>query len=115
MQCSNCGPFDTEIAIGSPSQLRRIATNVREAVASGVLKYNSFESSRELVGQASFLELDLTKALPDVIRYHFDCPICGKCYGLFVETYHGSGGTWSCTGQLPPNSSFKPNPLRGSA
>ena len=113
MQCSNCEPFDTEIAIGLPGQLLRIIASVREAVAAGVLSYNSFESSRELIDQTSFLDLDLGKALPDVLRYHFDCPSCGKCYGLFVETYHGSGGTWSCTGQLPPNNSFKPTPLRG--
>ena len=115
MQCSNCDQFDTKIAIGSPGQLPRIVASVREAVAADTLRYNSFESSRELIGQASFLDLDLGEALPDVFRYHFDCPICGKRYGLFVETYHGSGGTWSCTGQLPPNNSFKPKPLRGSA
>ncbi len=115
MHCSNCHHFNTEIAICSPSQLVRVAENVQEAVAAGILNYNSYESDRELLGQPSFLDLDLHKRFPDVLRYHFDCAICGRCYGMFVETYHGSGGTWSCTGQLPPNNSFKPKPLRGSA
>jgi len=115
MLCSSCDQFNTEIAIRSPPQLSRVAMSVRQAVAAGVLRYNSFESDRELTEQRLFLELDLQGALPDVLRYQFDCPTCGRCYGLFVETYHGSGGRWSCTGQLPPNNSFKPTPLRGSA
>ena len=115
MHCSNCHEMNVAIAIESPGQLRRIAQSVREAVQTDVLRYNSFESDRELVGQASFLDLDLAAPLPDVVRYHFDCPVCGRCFGLFVETYHGSGGSWSCTGQLPPNNSFKPTPLRGAA
>ena len=113
MHCSNCDQFNAEIAIHSPTQLARVAEAVRAGITSGALRYNSFESDRALIGQASFLGLDFHGPLPDVLRYHFDCPACGMSYGLFVETYHGSGGRWFCTGQLPPNNSFKPSPLRG--
>lgn len=115
MHCGDCESFNAEIAIHSPGQFVRIAEKVRSAVSTGTLEYNSFESSRELFSQPSFLYLDLVAPLPDVMRYHFQCPKCGTCFGLFSETYHGSGGRWFVSGQLPPNNSFKPNPLRGSA
>lgn len=107
MGCERCDAFDTEVAIPTPRVLRSVGEKVREAVHDGTLSYNSFESSRELIGQPSFMELDLSGVLPDVLRYHFDCKRCGNCYGLFVETYHGSGGKWFRTGNLPSNSAFK--------
>ena len=100
MGCAKCDEFDVEIPIQSFSLFLRIANKVRAAVARGTLSYNSFESSRELVGQPSFLELDLGGPLPDVMRYHFHCPSCGTCFGLFVEAYHGSGGKWSRLGKI---------------
>ncbi len=103
MGCERCDPFDTEVAIPTPGVLRSVAEKIRESVRSCTLSYNSFESSRELIGQPSFLDLDLSGTLPDVLRYHFECKHCGNCYGLFVETYHGSGGKWFRTGNLPPN------------
>jgi hypothetical protein len=107
MGCERCGAFDAEVAIQTPEVFRSVAEKVRKAVSEGTLSYNSFESSRELIGQPSFMELDLSSALPDVLRYHFDCKRCGNCYGLFVETYHGSGGKWFRTGKLPSNNAFK--------
>jgi hypothetical protein len=107
MGCERCDAFDAEVAIPTPGVLRSVAERVRAAVDDGTLSYNSFESSRELIGQPSFMELDLSGALPDVVRYHFDCKGCGNCYGFFVETYHGSGGKWFRTGNLPPNYAVK--------
>jgi len=53
MRCENCDQFNTEVAIRSPSDFRRIAGSIRGAIDAGILRYNSFESSRELVGQSS--------------------------------------------------------------
>lgn len=103
MGCERCDAFDTEVAIPTPEVLRTVVQKVREAVQNGTLSYSSFESSRELIGQQSFMELDMAGPFPDVIRYHFGCQRCGNCYGLFVETYHGSGGKWFCLGKLPSN------------
>jgi hypothetical protein len=106
MGCERCDVFDAEVAIPTPGVLRSVAEKVRLAVYDGTLSYNSFESSRWLIGQASFMELDLSSALPDVLQYHFDCKHCGNCYGLFVETYHGSGGKWFRTGNVPTDTAF---------
>lgn len=94
MQCSR-DTFDTEVPIDSSGQLVRIAKKVREAVDSGVLGYNDFHSGRELVGRLSFLAIDPDTSSPDVARYFFECPKCGKRYAMAVETYHGVGGRWS--------------------
>jgi hypothetical protein len=103
MPCASCDQFDIEISIHSPSQLARISGKIQTAIADGVLVYNSFESDRELIGQPSFLTLDVNEPFPDVMRYHFHCPICRDCYALFVETYHGSAGTWSLLKNRPSN------------
>lgn len=103
MTCASCDQFDIEISIQSPIQLARISGKIRTAIADGILAYNSFESDRELIGQPSFLTLEPNGPFPDVMRYHFHCPNCRDCYGLFVETYHGSGGTWSIVKNPPSN------------
>ena len=93
--CELCDEFDTEIQIHGPEQLRRIMKKILEAMNDKKLSYNSFESDRALIGQTSFLQLDISSSLPDVIRYYFDCEKCGNVFGLLVETYHGQGGKWS--------------------
>ena len=110
MSCGNCDQYNTEVTIHSPGQFARLGSKIRAAVVEGALRYNSFESDRELIGQPSFMHLDLSGPLPDVMRYHFHCPYCGNCYGLFVETYHGSGGKWSLLGNLPSNISLQSGP-----
>ena len=90
-----CDEYDIEISIDGPDQLKRLVAKLRAAVDSGVLRCNDFESSRALIGQVPFADLDLARQSPDVIRYYFDCADCGAPFGLFVETFHGSGGKWS--------------------
>jgi len=93
--CQTCDSFDTTVQIHGPDQLRRIVEKIREAVRAEALHCNEFESSRALVGQPPFSELDLERKTPDVIRYYFNCSGCGETFGLMVETYHGQGGQWS--------------------
>jgi hypothetical protein len=112
MGCERCDQFDTTVAIHSPGQLRRICETVRAAVSGAVLHYNSFESSRELIGQENFMALDFQGPLADVMRYHFECTACGNCYGLFVETYHGSGGKWTTLGNASSNSQLDTDAIR---
>lgn len=94
MSCAACDQYDTEVLIQSLGQLARVAQKVRAAITNGVLRYNVFEYDRELIGQPSFMELDLSSSIPDTMRFHFQCPTCSSCFGLFVEAYHGSGGKW---------------------
>lgn len=91
--CQACDTFDSRVAIHWPQQLRTLVRKVRAAIESGTLRCNELESSRALVGQASFATLELDTTIADVMRYYFECESCGAAFGLFVED--GSGGEWS--------------------
>jgi hypothetical protein len=93
--CEACDTFDTEVAIHGPGQLRRIVSKIQAAVSDGVLRCNEFESSRALIGQTPFSELNLDQSIPDVLRYYFDCVSCGDVFSLEAEAFHGQGGRWS--------------------
>ncbi len=93
--CQSCDTFDTTVRIHGPQQLRRVVGKIRDAVAAEILRCNEFESSRALIGQPPFSELNLESTIPDVIRYYFECSSCGTVFGLMVETFHGQGGQWS--------------------
>ena len=43
----------------------------------------------------SFEELLEVEQWDDLIEYHFECSSCRAGFSLFVETYHGQGGSWS--------------------
>ena len=93
--CERCDPFDIEITIHGPRQLCRIVSKVQEAITNNRLRCNEFESSRALIGQKPFSQLDLEESIPDIMRYYFECEHCGNVFGLMVEAFHGQGGTWS--------------------
>ena len=93
--CESCDSFDTTIQIHGPQYLRRIVAKVRYAVSTDTLRCNEFESSRALINQPLFSELNLESTIPGVIRYYFECPSCGAAFGLMVEAFHGQGGQWS--------------------
>jgi hypothetical protein len=93
--CEACDTFDVEVPIHGPQQLRGVVEKIRAAVEAGILRCNEFESSRALIGQPAFSDLELGRAIPDVICYYFECASCDAVFGLQVETFHGQGGTWS--------------------
>ena len=93
--CALCDPFDTEVTIHGPAQLRRIVVKLQEAVRSGVLDCPIANSDSPVIEQKPFLELRLDKGLPDALMYDFCCSQCRTRFGLRVECYHGQGGVWS--------------------
>ena len=95
IMCDACDTFDVEVEIHGPQQLQRIVAKIQAAVDAGILRCNEFESSRALIGQPAFSDLDLDNTIPDIIRYYFECSSCRSVFGLLVEAFHGQGGTWS--------------------
>ena len=93
--CQSSDSFDITVQIHRPEQLRRIFEKIRHAIKGKTLRCNEFESSRALIDQPPFSELNLKSTIPDVIRYHFDCPSCAATFGLMAEAFHGQGGQWS--------------------
>ena len=96
--CESCDRYKTEIEIRSPGQLDRIIQKVQAAVEGRALLYGARESGQENIGQPGFMSLKPAEVLPDIMRYHFACPECGESFHLSVDTYHGAGGRWWCSG-----------------
>ena len=90
--CANCDPFDTNIDVSGPAQLRHIAETIQDALAEGMLVPAEDRAAKVAT---PFAELDLGETLPDILDYEFRCAACGSRFGLSVETYHGQGGSWS--------------------
>ena len=56
--CETCDTFDVTVPIHGPQQLRRLVEKIGAAVEAGALRCNEFESTRALVGQPRFSDLD---------------------------------------------------------
>jgi hypothetical protein len=81
----------TELKISSPGQFRTLLLQLADMLKDGRLK-QYFELSPEdgAVDIAGLASLD---QWPDTVEAEFvDCD--GHHYELFVDCYHGSGGTW---------------------
>lgn len=94
MSCPFCKEFDVIVELRSPGQLARVIEKVHAGVEGHALRYESFESDRELIGQSPFTSIAVNGPWPDVMRYHFTCHSCRTSFLLEAETYHGAGGTW---------------------
>jgi len=94
MICHQCETYDVELKIAGPRQLSRILKKIQKAVVRQELSYNSFESSRALIGQDEFMNLSTEAPFPDVFVYYFDCLSCGSVFELSGETCHGQGASW---------------------
>ena len=102
--CEACDAFDVEIAIHGPRHLRQVVAKIRTAVGARQLVPHDGRDSGDQDSRPSFADLDLDASIPDVLDYSFRCPACGAGYRLTVESYHGSGGTWSRQPERDPDS-----------
>jgi hypothetical protein len=84
---------DVEIRIVSPSELAGLLRHAKRCVAEGTLRPVAPPAD------APFARTDLAGVpdegpWPDYIEAYFE-DARGRRYKLAVETYHGSGGSWS--------------------
>ena len=82
----------------------------------GFMEGVSFEKPRDylelarrlifFVDQGIFVVKECTCPLPDlfnpqwpadIVEHNFQCSVCGRCYQLFADTYHGHA-CWGLTG-----------------
>jgi hypothetical protein len=83
-----------DVEINGPAQLRRIVKRLQSAILEQKLRVGDRGSPYYSEAPPDFLELDLSKALPDVMIYQMECRSCGQGFKLQCESYHGSGGSW---------------------
>jgi hypothetical protein len=94
--CSQCQEFNTVRSIKSPDDLQQILRFIQNKLAIGDL-VETVTAPQGVAGfsQDPFSTLAASGPWPDVLQYSFRCTACGQPFRLAVETYHGTGGTWS--------------------
>jgi len=83
---------DEHVSIGSPQDLVGVLRQLRDLVASGAL----VQMNKSGTDFPSVLLADVSDdgPWPDFLDMHFSSP-AGRRYRLSVETFHGTGGSWS--------------------
>lgn len=83
---------DEHVLVASPQDLVGILRRLRELVASGALV--PVNSSGTDFPSAQLADVSDDGPWPDFLNMRFRSP-AGRCYRLSVETFHGTGGSWS--------------------
>ena len=94
--CPDCEEYAVDLDIHGPAQLSRIVGKLQAAISERRLRTDDSRPSEAVVAQPDFLELDLSRSIPDVMIYYIVCRSCGQAFRLGCESYHGSGGNWRC-------------------
>jgi len=83
---------DEHLSVASPEDLVRVLRRLRELVASGAL----VQMTKSGTDFPPVLLADVSDdgPWPDFLDMRFKSP-AGRCYLLSVETFHGTGGSWS--------------------
>jgi hypothetical protein len=90
VSCDECRELQTH-AFRSPADLlHALQVAAAEVDRGALIRLDRAELSD--VERASLESAFASEALPDNIRYRFQCSICGDLFELHAETYHGKGG-----------------------
>jgi hypothetical protein len=95
--CEECRDLQTH-TFRSPADLLHALQVAAAEVDRGVLVRVGREELTDVERQAMD-SVFASEALPDNVRYRFQCSVCGDLFELCAEAYSGSGG-W--TRQTPP-------------
>ncbi|WP_238885222.1 hypothetical protein [Clostridium sp. YIM B02551] len=85
--CPICDDLHETIRIEHPYQYYSIVEQIKTMLQEGILVLTE--------GNCDFSLIDRNKTFPNDGPYHvFKCGNCECRFGLCVDTYHGSGGSW---------------------
>jgi hypothetical protein len=91
--CAKCEELNRTVAIRSPGELEKALRVIRGNLDDGTLVETApFARAEVGGGPGPFTSIPLSGPWPGSIEHHFTC---GRVYRLAVETFHGSGGSWS--------------------
>jgi hypothetical protein len=83
---------DEHVSVASPQDLAGVLRRLRELVATGALI--PVTSSGTGFPSVQFADVSEDGPWPDFVDFRFRSP-AGRCYRLSVETFHGTGGSWT--------------------
>ena len=90
MTCEECRALQTH-EFRSPDDLLHALQVAAAEVDRGVLARIQREALT-VPEQEALESAFVSEALPDTVRYRFQCNVCGDRFELYADTYHGRGG-----------------------
>jgi hypothetical protein len=91
MRCTRCADLQATVDIRLPGDLTNVIRNVQAHMRGGTLE----ELPSGLPSTPPFETLNGHGPWDDLVGHRFRCRFCGGEFNLSVNTYHGSGGSWS--------------------
>lgn len=73
-----------------PYELKKALSVAGDNIANGTIVQTAIEDGQ------SVRELMAGNGWPDMVQATFERTNCGDSFSLVAETYHGSGGYWTC-------------------
>lgn len=87
LMCTNCDSHGERIPINRPREYCALVEQLQRLIATGAL--------RLVRGTCELDAVSGGKPWPGAwIEHVCECPLCGRRFRLYAETYHGSGGAW---------------------
>ena len=103
MNCSQCEAFNKEISIRSTDELTNVIRLVQVALRDRIMAEDPHRLPAYV--KLNMLPFDQISTQPlfcdDYLHYEFRCRSCDQLFSLFVEIYHGRGGSWTPVSNTP--------------
>jgi len=91
MRCTQCDDLQATVEIRVPRDLTNVIRMVQPHLRDGSLE----ELPSGLPSTPRFEALNENGPWDDLVGHRFRCRLCRSEFNLSVNTYHGSGGSWS--------------------
>ena len=90
-ECDKCCHLKTWFRIREPWDFDKVIQVIRENLKNGTLKHSDYwPEGKVLMEMPPFEKEDWS----DSVLYYFECSTCNQLFKLWVEMYHGRGGSW---------------------
>lgn len=90
MACAECGELNTH-RFRSPADLLHALQVAAAEVDRGALRRTNVKD-RDIPEQQALDSILAASVLPDMVKYRFQCTVCGDRFELVADTDHGDGG-----------------------
>ena len=90
MACDECRELNTHDFRSSADLLHALQVTAAEVDRGALRRLNI--ADRDVPEQQAFDSFLAANALPDAIKYQFQCVVCGDRFALVADTHDGVGG-----------------------
>ena len=90
MTCEECRELQTHTFRSPADLLHALQVAATEVDRGALIRINREELTD--VERESLESVFASEAVPNNVRYRFQCSVCGDLFELYAETYRGMGG-----------------------